>query len=496
MKIGIDVDGVMLNLHAFKLKKGLEVFGSDKLVNSNASELTDMFDITKDEENNFWLKYIWEYCRDVKPNPYVVEVINKLRNEGNTIHIVTSRVHTTRNDVLGMIFRKMLKTWFNNNNISYDSINYCHEENSGMEKANICRKLGLDAMIDDEIENCDSVKEYCKTFCYNSPDNYGYDFNNVTRVDDFVDFYNEISKMKQFSARKSNYCTDKTRSRYKLSRNVLGPLFMSLYKPRVIGSDLIPKNKSIIFAGNHLHVNDQYPVLCVFDGVVHCLGKIEYNKGIFGKFCRDTGIIFVDRNTKEGRAKSFDDAVDCLKNGDSLCLFPEGTRNQYTNVLLKIEEIEKLIYWINGHYECGNISFDEVNKLNVYLNEQLRIARNNLIYAKRIVESHNISVIEDELLLPFKTGAVRMAMETDSVIVPFAVNGNYKIGGDNLILRFGEPFNPMEDAINDTNLLRNKIMDLERKNLVNIRDLEGTRCLNSRYVKKKIKALNVDSFNK
>lgn len=489
MRIGLDVDGVLLDLHSFKYTRGLDFFGFDKLKNKDAYELTDMFDITKEEENNFWKKYIWEYCRNTKPNPYVSEIINKLRNEGNSIHIVTSRVHTTRNDGLGILFRKMLKTWLRDNNINYDSINYCNEENSGQEKADICYDLSLDCMIDDNIENCNAVKKYCKTFCYNTPENYDYNFNDVVRVNDFRDLYNKLSKMRQFSSQKSHYCADKVRKRYKLSRKVIGPVFTKLYKPEVIGEELIPNKKRLIFTGNHLHVNDQYPVLCMFDGVVHCLGKIEYNKGIFGKFCRDTGIIFVDRNTKEGRAKSFQDSIDCLKNGDSLCLFPEGTRNQYTNAILKKEEIERLMYWVNRHFESGNISYYETCMIMFQLKELYKNSQDDLDVAKETVKSHNIEVLEDELLLPFKTGAVRMAMETDSMIVPFAVNGNYKIGGDNLVLRFGAPFKPVGAPIEETNILRNKIKKLETLNLEKINLLEEEKCHNIDYVRKRIKSL-------
>lgn len=493
MKLGVDVDGVLVNTHDFEYKKGLEMFGSERLLDPNASGLTKMFDINEEEESKFWGRYIWEYCRKTKPNPYVVEIMNKVKEQGNSIHIITSRVHTTRNDAMGMLFRSMLKTWLKDYNIPYDSIHYCNGENSDIEKTQICEKLGIDCMIDDTIENCEAVERVCKSFCNTTVENKDYVFGDVTRVNNFLELYDKISLMPQFSHEESPYCTDKIRSRYKLSRNFMGPLFMKAYKPIVIGEELIPQNRRLIFAGNHLHVNDQYPVLCMVDGVVHCLGKVEYNKGLFGNFCRNTGIIFVDRDTKEGRAKSFEDAVSCLRNGDSLCLFPEGTRNQYTNVLIKIEEIENMLYWIDRHYNGGNISFGDYFILREHLEKQLDVARGNLDYAKRIVESHNISVDEDELLLPFKTGAVRMAMETDSMIVPFAINGNYKIGGDNLMLRFGEPFKPSGNPIGETELLRNKIGLLEMANLDNISD--DVRFYNPRFVKNRARKLMVKSYD-
>ena len=45
-----------------------------------------------------------------------------------------------------------------------------------------------------------------------------------------------------------------------------------------------------------------------------------------------------------------------------------------------------------------------------------------------------------ELLLPFKYGTVSMAYKTDSMIVPFAITGDYKFRSKNLVIRFGKPF--------------------------------------------------------
>lgn len=42
-------------------------------------------------------------------------------------------------------------------------------------------------------------------------------------------------------------------------------------------------------------------------------------------------------------------------------------------------------------------------------------------------------------MLPFKMGAVKMANETDSEIVPFAITGDYKLFSKNLKIVFGKP---------------------------------------------------------
>lgn len=46
----------------------------------------------------------------------------------------------------------------------------------------------------------------------------------------------------------------------------------------------------------------------------------------------------------------------------------------------------------------------------------------------------------DELLLPFKKGAVKLAKESSAVIVPFAIKGKYKFWKNDLRIVYGTPF--------------------------------------------------------
>ena len=72
----------------------------------------------------------------------------------------------------------------------------------------------------------------------------------------------------------------------------------------------------------------------------------------------------------------------------------------------------------------------------------------------------------DELLLSFKPGAAAMAVRTGSVIVPFAVTGDYKIfSGPRPKIVFGAPFAAPGD-INSTNkMLYEKTAELLKQNM-------------------------------
>ena len=63
-------------------------------------------------------------------------------------------------------------------------------------------------------------------------------------------------------------------------------------------------------------------------------------------------------------------------------------------------------------------------------------------------------------LLPFKTGVVRMAYETNTPIIPFATVGNYKPFKKGITIRFGTPYRAKSDINKSTDELREIIRGL------------------------------------
>lgn len=65
-----------------------------------------------------------------------------------------------------------------------------------------------------------------------------------------------------------------------------------------------------------------------------------------------------------------------------------------------------------------------------------------------------------EELLPFKYGAVSMAHKTNSLIVPFAITGKYKLFNNNLTIRFGKGFKVGDDLEKANLELEERILKL------------------------------------
>lgn len=67
-----------------------------------------------------------------------------------------------------------------------------------------------------------------------------------------------------------------------------------------------------------------------------------------------------------------------------------------------------------------------------------------------------------DIIMPFKKGAVVMAIKTNSPIVPFAINGKYK--KSELKIIFGKPYYPKtEDAEKEIEILEDKVIDLIKR---------------------------------
>ena len=70
----------------------------------------------------------------------------------------------------------------------------------------------------------------------------------------------------------------------------------------------------------------------------------------------------------------------------------------------------------------------------------------------------------DDIIMPFKYGAVKMAKETDSFIVPFAITNKYKFLRKSVIISFGKPYKVTGDIEYENRLLEKKVIKLIRSN--------------------------------
>lgn len=111
-------------------------------------------------------------------------------------------------------------------------------------------------------------------------------------------------------------------------RTAIRIYFAIVYRVKVIGTENIPKNKKepLIYCGNHRTYADPPLIVVTAKRHVRFLAKEELRKNpLFAFLGVVFGGIYVKRDSKDVTALKT--TLKALKNGESIALFPEGTRN-------------------------------------------------------------------------------------------------------------------------------------------------------------------------
>lgn len=121
-----------------------------------------------------------------------------------------------------------------------------------------------------------------------------------------------------------------------INMHYLSAIVLWLYgiRVKVIGKELIAKDKAYVFVANHAAGVDVMATGVAMTQPAFFLAKNEARYiPVFGFMVRMLSIL-VDRKSKESREKAMQYMLKTLREGYSLFLYPEGTRNR-TSALLK-----------------------------------------------------------------------------------------------------------------------------------------------------------------
>lgn len=113
----------------------------------------------------------------------------------------------------------------------------------------------------------------------------------------------------------------------------LGPLIRLLFRPKIIGKQNIPRGTAAIIASNHQSFSDSIFLPLAVPRKITFLAKSEYftGKGIKGFFTKmffaGVGQVPIDRSGGRASEAAVYTAVEILKAGKLLGIYPEGTRS-------------------------------------------------------------------------------------------------------------------------------------------------------------------------
>ena len=183
---------------------------------------------------------------------------------------------------------------------------------------------------------------------------------------------------------------------YTFIKPLLVFLIYVLYPPKVKGRENIPKEGPVVLAGNHTKWVDPEMICAVVKKrQVHFLAKQELFHGAAHIVTWGMGAIPVNRKIHDHGA--LDNAIEALKEGLCIGIFPEGTINR-----------------------------------------------------------------TEDVIMPFKIGAVKMTQEANATLVPFTITGEYKLFRGGEIIEFLKPIKVGKDL----DKANQELMDTISKKLI------------------------------
>jgi len=123
---------------------------------------------------------------------------------------------------------------------------------------------------------------------------------------------------------------------YHILRPVIIFIFRLLYPYKIVNKSRTDDSYPCVIVCNHLSNADCFMVGTCFKKKIYFLGKKEWFKNkLVGGFLKVIGGIPIDRDATDLNA--IKESFKTLKNGSSLAIFPEGTRNKTDAELLPLK---------------------------------------------------------------------------------------------------------------------------------------------------------------
>lgn len=194
MIIGLDIDDTITDtfgaMFGYAQKYTIEELQRSGKIDylksfSNHNYIQSLHNWNEEEGMNFFEKYYKKIIVETTPFPFAVETINKLKEEGHKIVLITARWDFEDTNV-----RKLTEEWLKNQNIHYDNLVV-----NASTKLEAVIENKVDIFVDDSFENCIAVSNSgIKTFIMDTRCNKNLDNPNIERVFSWPHLEHEIRK--------------------------------------------------------------------------------------------------------------------------------------------------------------------------------------------------------------------------------------------------------------------------------------------------------------
>lgn len=166
MKIGIDIDGVILDfertMRSYAEAYDFLILRKNGVQNKEQFDYLKRYDWTEEEKQNFVNQYlVYATINSTPLIPFTKEMLELFELEGHKIVFITAR------GLLKEETKQAVQKVFIKNNLPVDNIYWAVKD-----KVALCKELKIDIMIEDNPITCKSLKENkIKTIYFRDKDN-------------------------------------------------------------------------------------------------------------------------------------------------------------------------------------------------------------------------------------------------------------------------------------------------------------------------------------
>lgn len=115
-------------------------------------------------------------------------------------------------------------------------------------------------------------------------------------------------------------------------------MFAAGTKLTVIGEENVPKDQAVLYVGNHRSYFDVIMTYVRCPRLTGYIAKVEMLRyPLLRDWMKALYCLFLDRDDIKAGLKTILQGIEYIKNGISICIFPEGTRN-HSDVMLPFKE--------------------------------------------------------------------------------------------------------------------------------------------------------------
>lgn len=183
MNIGIDIDNTITDtlpkLKEYCRKYNDEIGRTDLSMHEDGYSSYNLYDWSAEENMAFCVKYLEEAVLQATVKPGAKEVIEKLKKDGHTINIISSRVTP--------MFKTPYETtekYLKENGIVYDKLLV-----GSINKLQVCRENKIDIMMEDETHYIEELAKEIPVIVFEYVYNKELNGKNIIKVNNWSEVY-------------------------------------------------------------------------------------------------------------------------------------------------------------------------------------------------------------------------------------------------------------------------------------------------------------------